>query len=259
MSGRSGAIARATGRALAGGGGALLLAAAPWPGGPERWIRTNHRGESVSLCSGPALAVAAALTSGPAAALAGLVSAACGAYDDVAGARPVEARDKGLRGHLGALRSGRVSAGTVKVVGIGSAGVLAVLLLPGRRGAIDTLVGAGVVATSANLLNLLDLRPGRALKVGMTVSLLLGRPGPLGAATALLPADLGERQMLGDTGANALGAVLGTALVARGSRRSALAALAALGGLTLASEVVSFSAVIDRQPVLRALDRLGRR
>ena len=82
---------------------------------------------------------------------------------------------------------------------------------------------------------------------------------PAGAAIALLPDDLAERAMLGDAGANALGALLGTAAAATLPRRARLAALAAVVGLTAASEVVSFTKVIERTPPLRWLDMLGRR
>ena len=225
--------------------------------------RTNHRGARVSLASGPALAVGAVLGAGlplPAAATAGLLSGAVGAYDDAAGRRPAQAGAKGFRGHLAALRAGRVTAGTVKVVGIGLAGAGAAALLPPRRGPLDVLLSGAVVAGAANLLNLLDLRPGRALKVGAALALCLGRPGVATAAAALLPDDLAERTMLGDAGANALGAVLGLALVDRLPGRPArAAALGALAGLTAASEVVSYSRVIDASPPLRWLDRLGRR
>jgi UDP-N-acetylmuramyl pentapeptide phosphotransferase/UDP-N-acetylglucosamine-1-phosphate transferase len=82
---------------------------------------------------------------------------------------------------------------------------------------------------------------------------------PAGAALGLLPADLGERAMLGDTGANALGALLGMATAATLPRPARLAALAAILALTAASEVVSFTRVIERTPALRWLDMLGRR
>jgi hypothetical protein len=115
-------------------------------------------------------------------------------------------------------------------------------------------------------MNLLDLRPGRALKVG----LLIGAPlatgpagglaaGPVGAAAALLPADLDERIMLGDSGANALGALLGVALAARTGPVGRAAVLTAVAGLTAASERVSFTAVIERTDWLRRLDEFGRR
>jgi hypothetical protein len=80
-----------------------------------------------------------------------------------------------------------------------------------------------------------------------------------GAAVAALPADLAGRSMLGDTGANSAGALLGTALVARSGHRGRLVALAVVTVLTLASEKVSFTTVIESTPGLRELDALGRR
>jgi hypothetical protein len=132
--------------------------------------------------------------------------------------------------------------------------------------ATDVLLGAAVIAGTANLINLLDLRPGRALKAGLLIGApLLGGPagglaaGPVGAAAGLLPADLNEEIMLGDSGANALGALLGVALAARTGPLGRAAILAVVGGLTAASEKVSFTAVIERTPALRRLDALGRR
>jgi hypothetical protein len=247
----------------------------------DRWARTNYRGATVSLTAGPALAGAAAMTAaagapGPAAAAAaltaGLGAGAVGLYDDLVGGRP-EHRAKGLRGHLAALRRGRVTSGAVKIAGVGAAGLAAAALLPRRPGSppaaggpVDVALGAGVVAGAANLLNLLDLRPGRALKAGLLVGAPLTRgpagglaAGPVGAAAGLLPDDLAERTMLGDCGANALGALLGTALVARVGRAGRVTALAVIAGLTAASERVSFTQVIARTPGLRALDQWGRR
>lgn len=250
------------GRLLAGAALARLadraLTTATQGGGD--WQRINHRGSAVRLSSGPALALAAGLSAVhplPAAA-AGLAAAAVGRYDDVAGARSEQQFDKGLRGHAAALREGRVSAGVVKLVGIGAAGLLSARLA-GSRG-VDTLLDGALVAVAANLLNLLDLRPGRALKVGLLAAAAVREPGPAGAALALLPADLAERTMLGDAGANGLGAVLGLALAqSRSSQRERVLALAAGAALTAASEIVSYSRVIDAVPPLRFLDRLGRR
>jgi len=264
--GRPGQGGRLAGPALAGAvlrGAAVALAAPrlPLPGGPDRWERTNHRGRTLSLRSGPALALAAvagATLPQPARALVGLAGGLLGAYDDVAGATAPQRGAKGLRGHVGALRQGRVTAGAVKLVGLSAAGVAGVALLP-RRPALDVLLGAGVVAGSANLVNLLDLRPGRALKVGLAAALALRQPGVAAAVAVLLPDDLHERTMLGDAGANALGAVLGLALAERLPTRTATAgALGVLAALTAASEVVSYSKVIDAVAPLRALDRLGR-
>jgi hypothetical protein len=124
---------------------------------------------------------------------------------------------------------------------------------------------AVVIAESANVVNLLDLRPGRAGKVVAVSSLgLLGGPfgglagAALGATLAELSDDLSERTMLGDCGANALGGLLGVRLAAAGDRSVAIAGVA-LSALTLASERWSFSAVIDSYRPLRVADRLGRR
>jgi UDP-GlcNAc:undecaprenyl-phosphate GlcNAc-1-phosphate transferase len=239
-----------------------LLTARP-PGGEKTWVRTNHRGEPVTLLEGPAAAagavVAAAIAPGvpararAAAALAGAGACAFGAYDDLAGSGD----RRGFRGHLGALRHGELTTGAVKIGGIGATGVAAAAVLGGSP--LDMAVNAGLVAGSANLLNLFDLRPGRAAKVALAAAAALGAPAPGGAAAALLPEDLGERAMLGDAGANALGAVLGAQAAARLPLGGRLALLAGITGLTAASEVVSFTKVIERHAPLRWLDMLGRR
>ncbi|MFC0005495.1 hypothetical protein [Micromonospora siamensis] len=282
------------GRLLAAGAGALAaryvlreVRTAPVAPALER---TNFRGRTVTLAAGPALAVGAATAgalgagSGPAgfaALVAGVGSGAVGLYDDVVGARPEQKAAKGFAGHLAALREGRVTAGLVKIVGVGAAGLGAAVLLaadprvaahPRRRAqtgpgrVMDVLLGAGVVAGTANLLNLLDLRPGRAAKSGLLLAAPLATgpyggisAGAAGAAAGLLGDDLDETVMLGDSGANALGALLGVALAARTGPLGRAGALAVLAGLTAASEKVSFTQVIQRTPVLRELDALGRR
>jgi UDP-GlcNAc:undecaprenyl-phosphate/decaprenyl-phosphate GlcNAc-1-phosphate transferase len=277
MSRRTGRLRRAIGVAAsaAAAAGAARAAHAALsrrpPGGRQTWTRTNHRGEPVTLLEGPALAasaaVAAALDPGlPARTRAALVAAAAGAaafggYDDLAGS----GKRRGFRGHLGALAHGEVTTGAVKLGGIGATGLVASALLGGS--AADVAINAGLAAGSANLINLFDLRPGRAIKVGaLGGALLATRPGgaraaaaPLGAAAALLPDDLGERAMLGDAGANALGAMLGVAAGSTLSRPARIALLAVITGLTAASEKVSFTAVIARTPALHKLDMAGRR
>jgi UDP-GlcNAc:undecaprenyl-phosphate/decaprenyl-phosphate GlcNAc-1-phosphate transferase len=242
------------------------------PGGAAIWARTNHRGEAVTLLEGPAVALGTTLASAFAAGLsprgraalvaAGAGAAAFGGYDDLAGSGD----RRGFRGHLGALARGEVTTGAVKIGGIGAAGVVAAALVGGSPA--DLVINTGLTAGGANLLNLFDLRPGRAIKVALAGGALLAGTGPgaggavagpAGAALALLPEDLGERAMLGDAGANALGAVLGAAAAASLPRAARIALLAGITGLTAASEVVSFTAVIERTPALRWLDMLGRR
>jgi len=192
---------------------------------------------------------------------------------------------RGFRGHLRALGTGRVTTGLLKLVGVGALAVLfgfaAARNQPGAYSiALRWPLAAVVIAASANLVNLFDLRPGRALKVyavlalagsalvplwylfdsgvsgsGFALSVLVLLIGPV---VAIWPYDLGERGMLGDAGANAAGALAGYMLAANLPLPALAVAAALLVGLNLASERVSFSAVIERTPALRALDRLGR-
>jgi len=277
-------VLRAGGALLTGGLAAITaraayaaLTARP-PGGQQAWARTNHRGEPVTLLEGPAAAAAAvAVTliapglparSRAALAVTGAGAAAFGGYDDLKGS----GARRGFRGHLGALARGEVTSGAVKLAGIGATGLAVGALIggpdAGRASAADLVINAGLVAGGANLLNLFDLRPGRAIKVALAAGTALGitsAPGgcaaaaPAGAALAVLPEDLGERAMLGDAGANALGGMLGAAAAVALPRPARIAVLAAVTGLTAASEAVSFTRVIDRTPPLRWLDKLGRR
>lgn len=258
--------------------GRRLLETDP-PGGAARWTRTNHRGEPVSMLEGPAVAVglvAGALAGGEgrtrgATALATAGAGAFGLVDDLA--EDTSTRTKGLRGHLGALAEGRLTTGGLKVLGIGATSMVAAAVGTRRTGGAlghltDIVVNGALVAGTANLVNLLDLRPGRALKAGAALSapLVLGTRGGAaaagavaGAAAAAAPGDLAERDMLGDGGANALGALVGSQWAYSAPRGVRVAALAGVVGLTLASERVSFSAVIDRTPWLYRVDRAGRR
>jgi UDP-GlcNAc:undecaprenyl-phosphate/decaprenyl-phosphate GlcNAc-1-phosphate transferase len=261
------------------------------PGGTRTWSRTNHRGEAVTLLEGPAVAAgavagvlaglrAAGGRTSLAMAVGGAGAAAFGTYDDLAGSGD----RRGFGGHLGALRHGEATTGAIKLGGIGATGIISAALAGGS--AADVVINAGLVAGGANLLNLFDLRPGRAIKVAVACGVLVAAGGvassamagpstaapsnagpsnaalapvpAVAAALALLPEDLGERAMLGDAGANALGAMLGAA--ATGLPRPArIALLAGIAGLTAASEKVSFTKVIERTPALHWLDMLGRR
>ena len=267
------------------------------PAARDPWARTNHAGATVTLLEGPAwvggaaagaaaatavgalrsrLALGSAVRSAGATAIVSLSAGALGALDDLAGG----VADKGLRGHLRALARGEVTTGAVKIVGLGLTGLLGVALVdyrgPGRGAAerpvgsgrsrwtavLSSLVGGAVVAGAANAVNLFDLRPGRALKV--TVAAGLPLVGGVAAATAVgsslgvVRDDLWASSMLGDTGANAAGALLGLALVERTGLAGRAVALVGLAALTLASERVSFTQVIEANPVLRRADEWGR-
>jgi UDP-N-acetylmuramyl pentapeptide phosphotransferase/UDP-N-acetylglucosamine-1-phosphate transferase len=189
-----------------------------------------------------------------------------GLLDDVAGSETA----RGFRGHLGELRAGRLTTGFVKLAGGGAIGVLLVAA-PGFRSGARIIVDAALIALCANLSNLFDRAPGRTLKVGMLATVpLLAAVGlgstvavavalPVGACVGLLGDDLREELMLGDTGANVLGAALGLGVVLGTSSGTRVAVLVVVAALNVAAEVTSFSAVIGRVAPLRALDLLGRR
>jgi UDP-N-acetylmuramyl pentapeptide phosphotransferase/UDP-N-acetylglucosamine-1-phosphate transferase len=187
-----------------------------------------------------------------------------GLLDDLAGGRS----GGGFRGHLQALRQGRITTGFVKLAG--GALVAVAVVAPVSPSSFGWLVvDAAVVALAANAANLFDRAPGRTIKVSLLAFALLvavdgasavlsGPALAVGAGAALLVPDLRERCMLGDTGANVLGASVGLGAVLVLGHGALIAVLFGLVALNLASEMVSFSAVIDRTAPLRWLDRLGR-
>lgn len=190
-----------------------------------------------------------------------------GLLDDVTGV----GQSGGFRAHFGRLLHGEISSAMLKVIG-GAAVALVVSAAVGRgdEGVSGALRDAAIVALAANLANLLDRRPGRATKVAtvafVVAALTSGAPslvGPglgVGAAIGLLPPEFRERIMLGDAGANPLGALCGlAALVAVPGAAGRWVLVVSLVVLTVASEFVSFSRVIDAVAPLRWLDRLGRR
>lgn len=267
--------------ALAGYATAKVLAAVRTKAPPARSMRINVNGKRVPVVLGGPLAVGALtgmalvamagavgwdparagpVTSGTALLIVALTLA--GGLDDRRGNEP----DRGFRGHLRAARAGRVTGGLVKLVTGGLAGLGAGALV--SSGAMVVVVGASV-ALGANLLNLTDRAPGRAGKVWLVLVLPLFIWGdaawvvaasPMaGALLGCLGADLRERAMLGDAGANPLGAVMGLGLAASLPAPGLLIAVAVLLAANLASERWSFSSAIDKRRWLRAVDRLGRK
>lgn len=187
-----------------------------------------------------------------------------GLLDDLVG----DTSTTGYRGHLRALFKGQVTTGLLKVLGGGVVALAAVVALV-DEGLPELVVDASLVALSANLANLFDRRPGRVIKVALVVAVLmvaasLGDPGLFGAvvvtgaAASLLLPDLRESLMIGDTGANPLGAGLALGAVVVFSPQVRVAALVVVLALNVLSERVSFSELIARRRVLRALDELGR-
>lgn len=190
------------------------------------------------------------------------LAVAVGYVDDAHGGS--EAR--GFRGHLGALLRGRVTTGTLKVLVLGGGALVLGVAYFGFR--IEALLSAYLISGSANLANLFDVRPGRALKfVGAPVLLLLF-VAPREAEFAVLPVvggvislfyfDVRGRIMLGDAGAAACGAVMGYLVVACGPGLVWWASGVAILVLTVVAEVSSISRLIEEVTVLRRFDMWGR-
>lgn len=150
--------------------------------------------------------------------------------------------ERGFREHL----RGRPTTGVAKLIGIPAVGLALT----------RSLSGALLVGLSANALNQLDTRPGRALKAYLIAAGALR--APRGVAVLLLPYDLREMAMLGDGGANALGALLGLNSVSRLTGRGRWLAIAALAGLTLLGERRSLGELIERTPGFSHFDAWGR-
>lgn len=188
-----------------------------------------------------------------------------GLLDDLLG----DGNDRGLRGHLTAALEGRVTTGFVKLGG----GVAVALVLAGtvdgdRPGRV--ILDAALIALAANLGNLLDRAPGRTAKWALlaylplavaagTAAAGLALAVVAGSSLALVAGDLRERFMLGDTGANSLGAALGVAVVLIASTTARTIVVGGLLALTLLSEFASFGRIIDAVVPLRLFDRWGRR
>lgn len=212
-----------------------------------------------------------------------------GLIDDVFGG----SSEKGFGGHVRALLHGRLTTGGLKLLGIGVVSLGMALWLeisragepgstPTWRIALAVVAATGIIALSANLVNLMDLRPARALKsygalcvvvasiavlraiqlefpVGASVAegaeLLVLMIGPMAAVWKW---DAGERGMLGDAGANAAGGLAGFMLAAVLPLWGQVVAAAVLLGANLMSERISFSAVISGNRALAWIDGIGR-
>ncbi|WP_213412220.1 hypothetical protein [Xylanibacillus composti] len=220
-------------------------------------------------------------------AIAGTAVFFAGWLDDTVG----DVKVKGLRGHWQAFRhNAQVTTGALKALSAAAAAAWIGALVAGPIppiGGWAAVEEAGVVliwlvrwllafllmCLSANTLNLLDLRPGRALKgfFVLGVAALLGgvwqgrtseaivmlMPGLL-AALCLFRQDIQARSMLGDSGVNLLGFLAGFALASCAPMLMQLLIVALLTFLHVAAERISLSHVIDRTLLLHWFDRLGR-
>jgi len=258
---------------------ALVVAIPANPRARSRFpVATNHRGRQVPLSLGYALAVGFGVPTGAMALrvfstdaiersigwdwLVFLVAMAlvfaAGLHDDLQ-TRQVH----GIRAHVGELARGRVTSGILKVVAALVAATIAVVSAGATGGTL--VVGILLIAGTSNLINVLDVAPGRALKCSAVAAILMlfVEPTRLAWATAcqatvLLPWDVRERGMLGDAGATLLGFVLGYVAFASLSLVWMSVVLTAVVVLNALAETVTLSKIIRATPPLRWLDGLWR-
>lgn len=224
-------------------------------------VRENFRGEPIPVGYGVALAltgaVFAAFTGGGVLAAGLFGFSALGLVDDLFGDRSAG----GFGGHLRALADGRVTTGLLKAI---LGGVFALVLAGVAGGGFGVVVvDALLIALFANAVNLLDLRPGRALKVFLPLGGALALTGQFGLAAlfgagiAAWRVDLRARAMMGDAGSNALGAAIGIGALAL-PLWVRLVLVVLLMAFHAYTERASLTRAIERSAFLRRLDELGR-
>jgi len=251
----------------------------------EGFTRANWRGAALPFPGGIAIVASWVLAVGACVALAQVAGldafgvgslglgyvlgvALLGLIDDLLGGS-----SRGWRGHGGAVLRGQFSTGAMKAVG-SLALALYALQATTFFGTGRYLLQVAVLVLTTNLFNLLDLRPGRSAKafvlLGALLSLIawhgrygLNAPlwelGPFAAPILVVGFfDLRERTMLGDVGANVIGAVAGLWLVYALDTTGQMIALAIVLGLTVYAEFRSLNALIERTPLLRQIDSIGR-
>lgn len=242
-------------------------------------LRPNYMGRSIPTSSGISLVLSATVASVVALAL-GLadrthtvsclllvISAAfAGTLDDFIGS----CKSKGITGHIRALVvEGKLSTGAFKAIVILAAAAASVCHAASGRSPANLAVGSIIIALSANFINLLDLRPARAAKgffAGVIALLAAGSLDPAvvpvamaGATLSGLGDEIEERSMIGDAGSNPLGAAMGYWVVLGTHPAVRAAVLVFLLAVHIWAESHSLTRAIERNPVLRFLDNLGRR
>lgn len=189
-----------------------------------------------------------------------------GLLDDLLGSRET----RGFKGHVREAVRGRFTTGFLKALG----GFLLAIAAsaPFSRHIWELFLNGALIALCANLFNLLDMRPGRALKVffpllagvialnwsleNAFIPYLLS----VGAvAMVLFPGDMSGRFMLGDSSSNVLGATVGLGIAIGAGTWWKLGVMVLFACLNLLSEKYSFSRIISSNRVLNWLDSLGRK
>nr|WP_317333243.1 glycosyl transferase [uncultured Romboutsia sp.] len=185
-----------------------------------------------------------------------------GILDDIIGNRDVS----GLKGHFKSLLNGKLTTGGFKALFGGFIGIVISIAI--SKNIYDIVINTLIIALSTNLMNLLDLRPGRAIKGYLVVSLiLLFTLGEyirnlllliLPNVVAYFNQDLKAKAMMGDTGSNVLGISIGILFVMGYSLKIRLIWLAFLIFIHILTEKYSLTKIIENNKFLNFIDKLGR-
>ena len=185
-----------------------------------------------------------------------------GILDDIIGNRDVS----GLKGHFKSLLNGKLTTGGFKALFGGFIGLVISIAI--SKNIYDIVINTLIIALSTNLMNLLDLRPGRAIKGYLVISIVL--LFTLGEYTRnllllILPnvvayfnQDLKAKAMMGDTGSNVLGISIGILFVMGYPLKVRLIWLAFLIFIHILTEKYSLTKIIENHKFLNFIDKLGR-
>lgn len=245
------------------------------------FVRPNYKGELIPLGTGIVFYISLAIVIGGSK-LIGFVDqgvylflfsaafmAIFGLIDDIFGSRNAT----GLTGHFKKMiTKGQITTGALKALaGFFAAVIVSMELSPGNGVFnVQTITNVFIVALSINAVNLLDLRPGRAGKGFLILSLFLAAAGIenpgmtylsviLASVAAFIPFDLGSRVMMGDAGSNTLGFILGYAALYLPEWPYKAVYLIFLVGLHLLTEKYSLTRIIENNKILNYIDMIGRR
>ena len=173
-----------------------------------------------------------------------------GIIDDTIGNRDVS----GLKGHFKSLLKGELTTGGFKALFGGFVGLVVSVCI--SSSIVDIIVNTLIIALSTNLMNLFDLRPGRAIKAYLVIMIpiyitltgytkvfpLLILPNVL----AYFNTDLKARGMMGDTGSNVLGISIGVLMALGYGIKVRLAWLVFLILMHLITEKFSLTKIIEK-------------
>lgn len=185
-----------------------------------------------------------------------------GILDDIIGNRDVS----GLKGHFKSLLNGKLTTGGFKALLGGFIGLVISIAI--SKNIYDIVINTLIIALSTNLMNLLDLRPGRAIKGYLVISIVL--LFTLGEYTrnllllifpnviAYFNQDLKAKAMMGDTGSNVLGISIGILFVMGYPLKVRLIWLAFLIFIHILTEKYSLTKIIESNKFLNFIDKLGR-